>query len=101
MVDMTFEEIMQAVQKLSPEQKTALLQTLQRETPPDEFSLTRDQAITELEALRIAGVFKTATSMRNRYARPDLNVSDEQLTAYLTEIGAQWEQELDDLIEDD
>jgi hypothetical protein len=40
-------------------------------------------------------------SLMGKYSRPGLNVSDEELNAYLHEIGTEWEHELDDLINGD
>ena len=99
MADMTFVEIVEAAQKLTPPQKAALIQTLQADT--ETISLTREQAIAELEALRAAGAFDHAESLAGKYARPGVEVSEDELNAYLHEIGTEWEQELDDLIDDD
>jgi hypothetical protein len=100
-IDLTFEELVQAAQKLTPEQKTALVHTLQWQIPREETSLTREQTIAELEALRAAGAFEQVESLRGKYKRPGLEITDEELNAYLREIGAEWEQELDDLIKPD
>jgi hypothetical protein len=101
MIDISFEELVEAVQKLRPEQKAALVQTLHLEVTDEHTSLTREQAIAELEALRAAGAFNTIESMRGKYNRPDLNTSDDELNVYLYEIGSEWEEELDDLIDPD
>jgi hypothetical protein len=99
MVDLTFEEIVQAAQKLTPSQKAALVHTLN--THDEDNRLTREQAIAELEALRAAGAFDKVESLAGKYARPGIDVSAEDLNAYLHEIGTEWEQELDDLIDSD
>jgi hypothetical protein len=99
MADITFEELMQAAQKLPPEKKAVLIHSLQYDTEP--VSLTREQAIAELESLRAAGAFVGVESLMGKYSRPGLNVSDEELNAYLHEIGTEWEHELDDLINGD
>ncbi len=99
MADLTFEQIVQAVQKLTPSQKAALVQTLH--TDDENNRLTREQAIAELQALRAAGAFDHVESLAGKYARPGIDVSAEDLNAYLHEIGTEWEQELDDLIDHD
>jgi hypothetical protein len=99
MADLTFEEIVQAAQKLSAPQKAALIQTLQIDD--ENVRLTREQAIAELEALRAAGAFDQVESLAGKYARPGLDISAEDLNAYLQEIGTEWEEELDDLIDHD
>ncbi len=55
MIDLTFEEIVQAAQKLTLSQKAALVHTLRADEPNE--PLTRERAIAELEALRAAGAF--------------------------------------------
>jgi hypothetical protein len=101
MIDVTFEELVQAARKLSPEYKSALIQTLQTEIITSPVQLTRERAIAELEARRAAGLFDTVESLYGKYARPDLDISDEELNAYLREVGKEWEAELDELINDD
>jgi len=85
MAEITFTEIVQAAQKLSPPQKAALIHTLQSEDTLT--SVTRAQAIAELEALRAAGAFEHVESLAGKYARPGVAVSEEELDAYLQEIG--------------
>lgn len=101
MAEIAFDELVQAARKLSPEQKSALIHTLQIETVPEFAPLTRERAIAELEALRASGAFDRAESLYGKYARPDLDISDDDLNAYLREVGSEWEQELDDLIDTD
>jgi hypothetical protein len=94
MVMLTFTELVKAAHQLSPAEKVALLRSLQPEVATEETSLTREQAIAELEALQAAGAFEHVESMRGKYARPDLaDVSDEELNTYLQEIGGAWEDE--------
>jgi hypothetical protein len=99
MADLTFVEIVQAAQKLTPSQKAALVHTLQ--TDSENNSLTREQAIAELEALRAAGAFDHVESLAGKYMRLGIELSDEDLNAYWHEIGTAWEEELDDLINRD
>jgi hypothetical protein len=99
MVDLTFEEIVQSAQKLTPPQKAALVHTLNM--VEEDNQLTREQALAELEALRAAGAFDHVESLAGKYARSGIDISDDSLNAYLHEIGTDWEQELDDLIDHD
>ncbi len=55
MIDMTFEQVVKAVRRFRPEQKAALIKTLQEEPIPS--SPTRQELIAELDALRAAGAF--------------------------------------------
>ena len=100
MADLTFEEILQAVQKLNPKQKALLVQSL--ETPPLDMGPTRDELIAELEALRVAGAFDDVESLRNKYANPALDdLTDEQLAADIHEAATEWEKELDEFFGDE
>lgn len=100
MAEMTFEEILEAAQKLTPQQKALLAQSL--ELPPPDLGPTREQLIAELEALRAAGAFEGTASLRNKYANPALaDMTDEQLLADIHEAATEWEKELDEFFEDD
>ncbi len=99
-MDITFGDIVQAAQKLTSPEKVALIKMLQ----PDVQSIpvTREHLIAELEALRIAGAFDKEQSLYAKYARPGFDgPSEEELHAYLHEVGTEWEKELDDLIAPD
>jgi hypothetical protein len=99
MADLTFKEILQAAQKLPQEQKAALIYSLQADR--EETGLTREQALAELEALRAAGAFNNVESLRGKYARPDLEISEDELSSYLHNIATEWIQELDDITKPD
>jgi hypothetical protein len=95
MADITFEELMQAVQKLTPQQKALLAQSL-HDTPVD-LTPTREELLGELEALRKSGAFKRVESLRNRYVNPAVDdLTDEQLSADIHEAANEWDQELDE-----
>jgi len=98
MADLTFTEIMQAAQKLTPEQKQQLVQSLDAAL---DMGPTREELIAELEALRAEGAFENVESLRNRYAKPGLDdLTDEQLEADIHEAATAWEQELDEFFKD-
>jgi len=100
MADITFEEILQAAQKLNPQQKALLIQSL--EIPPVDIGPTREELIAELEALRAAGAFDNVESPRNKYANPALEaLTDEQLSADIHEAATEWEKELDEFFGDE
>lgn len=96
MANISFQEIVQAARQLSPEQQAMLVLSLQLDAPEEEF--TREQAIAELNALRAAGAFENVESLYGKYANPNVpDVSDEELTAYLREVGKAWEEDLNEL----
>lgn len=99
MADLTFEEIVQAAQKLPPEQKALLVQRLQ---PSESEGLTREKILAEFERRKAAGLFKNAESLRNKYYNPALDdLTDEQLLADIHEIATEWEKELDEFFGDE
>jgi hypothetical protein len=100
MADITFEELIQAVQKLTPQQKALLAQSLNE--PSIDLTPTREELLAELEALRKTGAFKRSESLRNRYVNPAVDdLTDEQLSADIHEAATEWEQELDEFFGDE
>lgn len=100
MTDLSFDEIVQAAHKLTPEEKAVLAQSLWEDSPSNGIRITRTFALTEFRFLKGAGAFENVESLMGKYARPDLDISEEELNAYLREVGSEWEQELDDLADD-
>lgn len=100
MADITFDKLLQAVQKLNPQQKALLAQSL--DTTTVEMGPTREELIAELEALRAGGAFNNVESMRNQYADPTRDhLTDEQLAADIHEAATEWESELDAFVRDE
>ena len=99
MADLTFDEIVQAAQKLSPKQKALLAESLKPFTPE---GLTREKVLAEFERRKVAGLFKNAESLRNKYYNPALEgLTDKQLLADIHEIATEWEKELDEFFADE
>jgi hypothetical protein len=97
MADITFEDLIEAVQKLTSEQKTLLKNKL------DEPNMepTRETLLAEFEAQRAAGEFNNVESLRNRYAKPGSDdLSDEALLKTIHDAATEWEQELDEFFGD-
>jgi len=90
-VEMTFEQVVKVARQLRPEQKAALVKTLQV-APGPSADPTRAQLIAELEALRAAGAFEHVISLRNQFPAPSLKyVSDQQLIAAIHETANEWQ----------
>lgn len=88
MADITFEDIIQAVPKLNPQQKALLVQTL--EMLSLDSGPTREELIAELKLLHARGAFNNVESLRNKYANPVLdNLTDEQLLADIREAATE------------
>ena len=100
MIDMTFEQVVKVVRRFRPEQKAALMKTLQEESVPS--NLTRQELIAELDALRAAGAFDRVDSLRNQFASPALElVSDRRLLAAIHEASTDYEVNLAELSDHD
>lgn len=98
MADITFEEIVKAVEKLTPAQRLLLRETLE-DSP---LELTREALLAEFEARRAAGAFEHVESMRNLYAKPQAaDITDAQLLADIHQAATEWEQELDEFFGDE
>lgn len=90
---LTFEQVVRAVHRWRPEQKAALLTTLQHEQAAPE--LTREQLIAELNALRAAGAFDRVDSLRDEYPSPALDdVSDWELRAAIREAATEYKMDM-------
>jgi hypothetical protein len=82
MSDVTYEQVVQLVDQLNPEDRLRLIQHIQGQTTLTSHQrITREMLITELEQLRAEGAFEKVDSLRNRYASPALNISDDELRA--------------------
>ena len=98
MMDMTYEQVVKAVHKLRPEQKAALVKTI--EIDPVVGGITRAQLIAESEALRVLGAFDRMESLRNRFASPTLAyVTDQQLLSAIHEFSVEWEADLVEIVD--
>jgi hypothetical protein len=101
MVDLTFDDILKATDKLTPAERDKLLVHLQQSTPVSNESsepLTRETALAELKRLRAEGAFENAESLRGKFANPDApETTEEELHDYLHQIATEWEEELDEL----
>lgn len=84
------------------------LRVLERLSPDgprgwDERGLHPQRIAIEVEHARrvAAGAFENPVSLANRYAKPGVGYSDEELRQTLREIRTEWEAELDELLADD
>ena len=99
MADLTFAEIVQAAQKLTPAQKSALIHTLQADS--ENTGLTREELIREVEILRNTPV-RPGDRLLGKYANPNVpEMSEETFHAQMHAIATEWEQELDEFYSDD
>lgn len=100
MADITLEDVVKLVDQLNFDERTALMAHLRATIPfIDEPPVTREKLLEEHERLRAEGAFDNATSLRNKYASPDFDLSFEELEAGIREFSNQWEEDIDDLFD--
>lgn len=93
---LTFEQVVRAVHRWRPEQRAALVTTLQTDEAASE--LTREQLIAELDALRATEAFGNIDSLRDQYPSPALwDVTDEELRAVIREAATEYKTDLETL----
>jgi hypothetical protein len=89
----TFEQVVRLADQLSLDERVALVQYLQATLPPQASTpVTRELLLAELEQLRAAGAFDGVESLRNKFADPPLELSDDELRASIREFSKEWEQ---------
>jgi hypothetical protein len=102
MSDITFEQVFELAKQLPSDERAELVERLQ-DTLPQKLSAqgTRELLLTEFERKKASGAFHQLPSLRGKYAKPDIDVSAEEIQTYLHEIGTEWEQEMDEFFGDD
>lgn len=99
MTEMTYEQVVQAVQMLRPEQKAALVKTIEAESQVG-AGVTRAQLHAEAEALHALGAFDRPDSLRTQFANPSVAyVTDRQLLSAIHEAAVEWDTEPQDVQE--
>lgn len=97
MASAALEQAIKLVDQLSAAERTALIAYARSTLPTLESPpLTREMLLAGHQALLAAGAFENVESLRNKYARPDLDLSFEALQAILHEAATEWEQEPDE-----
>ena len=98
----TFEQVFELAKQLPSDERAELVDRLQDTLPhKGSGSVTRELLLAEFERKKAAGVFHQLPSLRGKYTKPDIDVSADEIQAYLHEIGTEWEQELDEFFRDD
>lgn len=102
MSDVTFEQVYKLAKQLPSEERAELVERLQ-ETLPRKFAsgVTREMLLAEHKRLKASGAFDNVESLFGKYANPEVDISAEELEAYLHEIGTEWEKEMDEIFGDD
>lgn len=98
MIDITFDELLEAAQNLSDVQKEILIARIQiPSSPSPPMPLTKASILAEFERRKALGLFDHAESLAGKFKNLDApDISDEDLEATLREIRTEWEGELDE-----
>jgi hypothetical protein len=101
MSDMVLEQIIEMAKQLTPEENQELIERLQSRVPR-QFSgmVSREVLLAEHERLKLAGAFDNVESLRGKFARPDLDISEEELNATIREIRDQWKEDFEEFADD-
>lgn len=97
MANVTLDEVIQLADELSPDDRGALLLHLRRDCEAAKRAYTREAILAEHERLRASGAFKQVESLFDRFARPELKLTAEEIDTILHEAGTEWEKEIDEL----
>ncbi len=101
MADVTFDEVVRLADQLSLVDKRVLIAHLQNSLPHEQgIDVTREGLIAELEQLRTAGAFDHAESLYGKFANPNIDLSEEELHAYLHQVASEWEEEMNEFLSD-
>ncbi|MBC8100000.1 MAG: hypothetical protein H7Y11_11205 [Armatimonadetes bacterium] len=101
MTELTFEEVVAAAQKLSAQQKMHLVARLALPSFDFDVEPTREQLLADFDLGIASGAFNQVKSLRNQYARPELDdLTEEQLLADIHVAATEWEQKLDEFFPD-
>ncbi len=99
----TLEDVVHLAEQLTPDEQAALVKHLQARlqsaAPP--YRLTREQVLAEFDRRKARGVFETAEILRNKYANPAIDLTEEELLGVIHEAATEWEKELDEFFGDD
>jgi hypothetical protein len=102
MTDITFEQVYELAKQLPSEEQVLLIKSLQSGwTSQPDYGSTREELLAEFERKKATGLFDANTSLRGKYAKPEIDMSTEELLTYLHEAATEWEKELDEFAGDD
>jgi hypothetical protein len=94
---LTFDQILQAVERLTPEEQAALIARLKARIATASGTVTRERVLAEFERRKATGAFESVESLRGKFAHPALGLSFEEIQAITHEAATEWENEVDNL----
>lgn len=99
MSEVSLAQVVHLVEQLEPAEKSALLIHLQATVALpsiDSEHRTLEMILADHARLVASGAFDSLESLRNQYARPDLDLSFEEIQAYRHELQTAWKDEFDE-----
>ena len=100
MSDAMLERVIRLSEQLSPAERVALVRHVQATLPAVARRVTLDALKAKQAHLRATGAFAHPTSLANRWARPGLDLSFEEIETLRHDVGREWEQELEQFFGD-
>jgi hypothetical protein len=94
--NVTLDDVIALVEQLPERDRVALLAHLRAEMVSEPDLVTRESLLAEHARLKASGAFERAGSLLGRYARPELDLTEEQVDADLRQIRTEWEKEIDE-----
>lgn len=88
-----YHQILELAEQLSDDERIDLIQRLTERQEKLALKIITAKRQRQLEQ----GEFENVESLRNKYAEPSLDISDEELRAGIREFSTQWKEDLDDL----
>lgn len=85
-------------EQLSAVERAVLIRRVEATLPLGQRRITLDVLKAKQAHVRAVGAFTPGTGLGDRWARPDLDLSFEEIRALRHEIGTEWERTLDDLL---
>jgi hypothetical protein len=102
MTTVIYQQAVRLADQLDPAERLALAHHLLTTLITQQTEqITLDMIRAEHARRLAAGAFDQAESLRNKYANPGFDLSDEELRAGIREFANEWEQELDEFYGDD
>jgi hypothetical protein len=94
---LTFDQILRAVEGLTPEEQAVLIARLRRMAAVASGTVTREGVLAEFERRKAGGAFKNVESLRGKFAHPAMDLTFEEIQDMTGEAATAWENEPDEL----
>jgi hypothetical protein len=101
MSTLSFDQVLQAAEQLTPQEQDALIAHLRARggaSPSERDIALREKIKAEFARRKAAGAFDNLESLKGKFARPGALPPDaDEVESYLRSLSSEWEEDLDDL----